>query len=505
MLTFFPKPYPDELLYSIIARYHVWSGNDVIPQSMEELFDYRLERATLFIPKHLKRLAEKTKKFGLNYETLLYDHTIFPLVTCFLNKATYDRILLTFIKENQKENALFIYNNDIYPGFLRYCPHCFNDDRDEYGEAYWHRKHQSFGIVMCDKHKCRLKDSCIEVLDSRENRCIALELLDGITDKLEQEDISDYKIELQMAFDVDYIYKNYEFIRNLIWEKHTSIREATIAILYRRGLATKKGFVNNNKLRQEFQDRYVSTQLKYLMTEMNSKQNWLIKLCWENQTTAVPIRFILFADFLAGSLETFMKIINEQEQFIDRTIKVFQQPNGYEDKLGIYRRRCLDVWEKNPNGSRYDLEKADQYTYNWIRKYDKEWYLNNAPQIIRVYGGAINFKDWVKIDNELESMVDDAVCHIKNLVGKPEKITKTNIGRYMQQKYKLAKNYKLLPRTMYKIDQYVESTSDYQLRKIEWAKSELEKEGKTTIPYLIFRKAAIHTVYQNKFKDLFTL
>jgi hypothetical protein len=64
----------------------------------------------------------------------------------------------------------------------------------------------------------------------------------------------------------------------------------------------------------------------------------------------------------------------------------------------------------------------------------------------------------------------------------------------MQQKYKIANNYKLLPRTMYKIDQYVESTSDYQLRKIEWAKSELIKEGKATISYLIFRKAGIQTV-----------
>jgi hypothetical protein len=500
MLTFFPKPYPDELLYSIIARYHVWSGNDNMSDSMEQLFGYRSERATLWIPKHIIRLAEKTREFGLNYETLLYEHTIFPLITCFLNKASFDHILSTVINEHQKENSICINYYDIYPRFMRYCPHCIIDDRDEYGEAYWHRKHQSYGIGMCDKHKCRLKDSAIEVLDSRNNRYVALELLDGITYNLDQEDISNYKIEMQIACDIDYIYKNYEFIRNLIWEKRTSIYEASIALLYRRDMATKKGYVNQIKLRQEFQDMYANIRLSKLVADLKGDQNWLIDLCRKARTTAIPIRFILFADFLAGSMESFMMIINQQEQFIDRTKNVFQPPKGYEDKLEVYRRRWIDAWDKNPNGSRSDLGKADHGAMKWLKKYDNEWYLNNSPQI-KKFEGTIVFKDWDKIDNELESMVDDAVYRIKSLTGKPERITKINIVRYMGQKY-LHDKYKLIPRTVNKIKQNVESTSDYQLRRIEWAKSELEKEGKPAIPWIILSKAGISYEYRNKCRQL---
>ncbi len=253
MLLFFPKPYPDELLYSIIARYHVWSGNSEMADTMEQLFDNRHIGTTLWVPKHIKRLAEKTKKFGLNYETLLYEHTIFPLITCFLNKTTFDQTLLTVINESQKENSLCVYKHNLYPRFLRYCPHCIIDDRNEYGEAYWHRKHQSYGIEMCDRHRCRLQDSDLEVLDNRDNRYIALELLNGITNTLDQEDISDCSIEMQIAYDVDYIYKNYELVRNLIWEKHTSIKEAAIDLLYRRNVANIRGVVNVNKLKQDFQ------------------------------------------------------------------------------------------------------------------------------------------------------------------------------------------------------------------------------------------------------------
>lgn len=500
MLTFFPIPYPDELLYSIIARYHVWSGNYAMSETMEQLFDCRHQIATLLIPKHLQRLAEKTRNFGLDYETLLYEHTIFPLVSCFLEKSSFDKILDTVNKNDRKEEFFSIYNNKLIPRYIRYCPLCTREDRENFGEAYWHRKHQLYGIEMCYKHRCRLMDSVIE-LGNRNKRYTALELLNSKTDTLEKEDISDCIIEMQISYDVDFIYNNYEFVSKLIHEKHSLIREATIAILCRRDLATKKGFVRISKLKQEFQDRYANTYLKQLVADLNGYQNWLITLCRGGQTTVVPIRFILFADFIAGSFESFMKIINEQEQFIDRTKEVFQQPIGYEGKLVLYRMRWLDVWEKNPNGSRSDLARNDIAAYHWLRRYDYEWFLHNLPQVKNAYG--IVVKDWVKIDNELESMVDDVVYYIKNLVGKPERITKTNIVRYMRQKRMVERNYRMLPRTMYKIEQYLESTRDFQLRRIEWVKSVLIKEGKPVTPWIILRNAGIAGSDWKEIRQLF--
>ncbi|MBR1752184.1 MAG: TniQ family protein [Ruminococcus sp.] len=39
---------------------------------------------------------------------------------------------------------------------LRYCPVCAADDREKYGETYWHRVHQIPEISVCAKHRCRL-------------------------------------------------------------------------------------------------------------------------------------------------------------------------------------------------------------------------------------------------------------------------------------------------------------------------------------------------------------
>lgn len=39
MVTFFPTPYPDELLYSLVARYHNRSGNECISYTLQELYN----------------------------------------------------------------------------------------------------------------------------------------------------------------------------------------------------------------------------------------------------------------------------------------------------------------------------------------------------------------------------------------------------------------------------------------------------------------------------------
>ena len=38
MISFFPTPYPDELWYSVICRYHIRSGNPCIKYTLNELY-----------------------------------------------------------------------------------------------------------------------------------------------------------------------------------------------------------------------------------------------------------------------------------------------------------------------------------------------------------------------------------------------------------------------------------------------------------------------------------
>ena len=60
MLGHFPSPYPDELLYSVISRYHIRSGNESFRQTHQELFDKsELQPNKIILPNNLNFLARQ--------------------------------------------------------------------------------------------------------------------------------------------------------------------------------------------------------------------------------------------------------------------------------------------------------------------------------------------------------------------------------------------------------------------------------------------------------------
>jgi TniQ len=80
MLSFFPTPYPDEILYSVFARYHARSGNTKPDETLQELFNSRntIVRADLpynlaFLIKNLPLLSPHTA------ESLIQKHTLYPM------------------------------------------------------------------------------------------------------------------------------------------------------------------------------------------------------------------------------------------------------------------------------------------------------------------------------------------------------------------------------------------------------------------------------------------
>lgn len=98
MLTFFTNPYPDELMYSAIARYHFYSGNLDCKDTLEELFQSRSVIPSVENGSHFVILAEQ---LGSNYpvETILANHTIYPYYAMFYlsnaNKKLYKMLVET--------------------------------------------------------------------------------------------------------------------------------------------------------------------------------------------------------------------------------------------------------------------------------------------------------------------------------------------------------------------------------------------------------------------------
>ncbi|MBD2413795.1 hypothetical protein FACHB389_19825 [Nostoc calcicola FACHB-389] len=169
MLSFFPALYPDELLYSTLARYHIRSGNKSFKQTDLELFGYSSQQ-----------VCKITLTNNLNYlvinlplgsqqtvDNLLQNHTLYPFYATFLMpqeawllKNSMSKKLSGSILDIVKVATNFSGDSK---KFLKFCPECLEKDTQKYGEPYWHRIHQVPGILVCPTHSVVLHDSSVGV------------------------------------------------------------------------------------------------------------------------------------------------------------------------------------------------------------------------------------------------------------------------------------------------------------------------------------------------------
>lgn len=157
MIVYFPAIYPDELVYSWFCRYYVHSGCLSHKMALQDLYCKRSDNPSKEFVGNLK--PELREQIGRMYplDELVLNHTMYP---------QYAR----FVPLEQKKTALFHLGHDScdihhlfavlprYDGeqYLRFCPLCVKEDREIYGETYWHRKHQIRNVSICTKHKCKL-------------------------------------------------------------------------------------------------------------------------------------------------------------------------------------------------------------------------------------------------------------------------------------------------------------------------------------------------------------
>lgn len=157
-MIYFPEPYPDELLYSVFCRYadHVWPIS--YAPSAIDLFGNRYVKPNVDFRNKLTKEAELCLVRNNSISDIVLYHTMFPYYCRFFPKdlktSAFNSIIegsMSFIPLIPK--ALTIPEKERY---LCYCPQCAKEDRERYGETYWHRVHQIPEMTVCPKHRVRL-------------------------------------------------------------------------------------------------------------------------------------------------------------------------------------------------------------------------------------------------------------------------------------------------------------------------------------------------------------
>lgn len=380
MLPFFTNPYPNELLYSAIARYHFYSGNLDCKDTLEELFGSRSVIPSVEIGSYFSVLVEK---LGPHYsvESLLANHTIYPYYASFLSKARQQEILQDVLQDGQ---ALYtrlgiIAGSVCKKDGLYYCAECAKADNAQYGEPYIHREHQLQGIDYCPHHEVPLSkypattDSRIQYVrfELKHMNLMAIYGIYSYKDVAVTIAKQAYQL-LQLPL--------HKLSREIISSKYR-------ALLRERNLITASSRVQQKELYQAVRSHFPIDFLKRYESELNEKyeHNWLKVLLRNSKRHVHPLRHLFLLHFLqqdiesletisidkgafgAGSFPCLNKASSHYKQFIIQDVDVTRDFKT-KNLIGTFTCSCGFIYSRKQSTDIFKIGRVKEFGHVWYQK-----------------------------------------------------------------------------------------------------------------------------------------
>ena len=506
MLLFFPKVYDDELVYSLVSRYHAYSGNITTRATNEELYGVRSYRCSAIIPADLKKLSTVTEPFGISFDDLLYGSTLYPYYGLFAQEDTRKRQYEQMRTGEQRYWASFLgiprYSH--YPRYLRYCPVCRECEIQRFGECYWHRTHQIPAVSLCQDHLVPLRDSAVETRETNGAYIpLGFDCAVSDTETRLRKLPDDVDRQLRIQSDILFCIERQEEIRQTFLKYSCCFAPLYLELLKERGYATENG-----SLRPTYLAGLKAFWGEKRLEEMglaweNVKRPWPISICRRNKLSFDPIKHILMAQFLVGSMERLICQAEARRAFLtlERQHIQYHQVADFEEKRERYRERWTAAMERAEKKTITSIQEQDMPAATWLRRHDKQWLKEHSPPPQK-RGGNSKEKDWISYDAELSLRVAEAATRVREKAGKPVRITAAEIVRNLgiTTNY-YTKNKRKLPKTEAAIQAKMETTEEWHERKIRWAVEEKNRKGGPLIFWEIMRLSGIRDNVWEQYRE----
>lgn len=299
--AYFPTPYPEELLYSLLARYRRHLGMPKMMYMQDSLFANRHVIATYDLPGHLATLSANLPK-----KAYFIGHQI-------IEKLTLFNYLTAFQPENvrkQVREGMLSSSKDIHIRLgmsafkisrlsqLQFCPICKQEMLDRYKELYWRRDHQLAGVYVCPLHGCPLFKSSVKFIWHSRHEYIAA-TLDNCADNaqplviIEDEETASKLSRLAQKC-VTLLQKPPEAKNAIEW---TTFYQKKIQEI---GFSKSSKTINQKMLHSAFH-MYADEILECIPEGARisaSCDAWLDKLVRKQRTTSPPLYHLLLQEFL---------------------------------------------------------------------------------------------------------------------------------------------------------------------------------------------------------------
>lgn len=532
-----PVPYPDELLYGVITRFHLRANNKSPKWTYKEVYGTENVIPTIDLPSHIEAFSRRSMLFEMTADRWINDHTFYPFYAPFLpmDRASRLRQLMKGPNGSGIHAMVGITASTVgRNGNLQFCPQCYEEDINQYGEPYWHRIHHLPGVWVCPVHRDVLHRITYPVSDrygltilpiSRKmfsSVPIAANLSGKIVSKL-----SDIARDIQALMQTNEMPVLYES-KNIFLPR-----------LHMQGYVTAVGRIRQQKLEEQFVIFYGRELLGMLDSlPHGNKYSWLNVATRSARRAIHPLRQILLIRFLYGSFNGFLAqsevdylpfsrgpwpCLNKAAEHYRKPVITDLRITRCTDTgrpVGTFTCECGFAYSRRgPDQSENDkyhrgriksfgpiwmdklqecLRKGISYRSmaallgvdtNTVIKYAKgtvtarklEPAITRLPRKssrpVRSKGSKNSRIDWEKRDLELSWIVEEACKAIlADRENKPVRITLAAIGKRVGKLSLLEKQKQKLPVTMAVLSGYIESVPQFQIRRVRWAAEQMAGE-----------------------------
>ena len=440
MIGNMPKAYPDELIYSVLARCYVADGYMIYREFAEDVFVNKKEAPSVeFLGGYKKEIIGRLcRSFDAeNLVQLICKGTQFPYYTRFYPLERKKQALEAICK-GEKVTDLIRIKTQTKERYIRYCPRCVKEDRERYGETYWHRSHQLKGVNCCGKHGVRLKDSSLLLSGKASPNFHSAEIILQSCDLMEETApnkerlLARYNQELLEAeLDIDREITPITVIRNALYTAH---------------------FISKRGGTYRLEDIANAMALFYSECPEEAFQNFQISKLMTGKRLQ-PTDFARMGLFLG--IEVKELLCSAQEDFciakFDENCLQFLQ-NGIGVNETARRLGVTSATVRNIRDGKLTADKKTRICQNGGKK-----------------------KDWEALDKQLLSQVKKIVTIMKEKAGeRPVRITKFLVATKLSIS---SRSFNRLRHCANYVKQFEETQEEFWAREIIWAITKIEKEG----------------------------
>lgn len=398
MITGFPWGFPDELYYSMCARYADRMGYPNQDGVSRQIAGKKVA-TVIDIPTHLGHLVSQLPD-GTRHtvDPLIDDHTLLPYYALSIT-PTHIRSIRAYMAGNGEApwTARHVLRSSIgLPSWVRWCPRCVETDRRRCGVAYWHRLHQITGVEMCpvDGHDTFLINSRVP-MRHRQNVYAYVSLERALREEGGQQPRDPLDVATRQPFRDPFlrIARDTQWLlmqRDVVYDPQAFHARYT-TILFERGVARYMGKLHRGALVDAILEAYPTALLDVLGCPINAAQHgedWAADVvrCAINGKAHHPLRRLLVMHAFGYSVDRFLCLSTERRPFgtgpwpchnrggghhhvatIDDCTVTYTPHTGR--AMGTFRCDCGFVYTRRGP----DASPADVYRRGQVLTYGETW------------------------------------------------------------------------------------------------------------------------------------